>query len=203
MEEAGLKGFVVSSGFAMFAPAGTPRPVIDRVNAAEPFDETARKEHRRLARGDAAIDLRQSGIETHSKGPHMRNFMISLTAAAMVAPVALPTPALARSHHHSRYYQGKVWHDSHGRLRCKRAADRDRRVSGRFEEVSYCNGADIATTESEGRRISCYWVQSSRSAVTGSTRVARCAGTRHARTVTASNTTAAIESVAASCAVTP
>ena len=34
MEEQGLKGFVVSSGFAMFAPAGTPRPVIERVNAA-------------------------------------------------------------------------------------------------------------------------------------------------------------------------
>lgn len=34
MEEQGLKGFVVASGFAMFAPAGTPRPIIDRVNAA-------------------------------------------------------------------------------------------------------------------------------------------------------------------------
>lgn len=34
MEEQGLKGFVVASGFAMFAPAGTPRPVIDRVNGA-------------------------------------------------------------------------------------------------------------------------------------------------------------------------
>ncbi|MBI3935493.1 MAG: tripartite tricarboxylate transporter substrate binding protein [Betaproteobacteria bacterium] len=34
MEESGLRGFVVSSGFGMFAPAGTPRPVIDRVHAA-------------------------------------------------------------------------------------------------------------------------------------------------------------------------
>ena len=34
MQEQGLKGFVVASGFAMFAPAGTPRPIIDRVNAA-------------------------------------------------------------------------------------------------------------------------------------------------------------------------
>ena len=33
MQEQGLKGFVVASGFAMFAPAGTPRPIIDRVNA--------------------------------------------------------------------------------------------------------------------------------------------------------------------------
>ncbi len=34
MQEQGLKGFVVSSGFALFAPAGTQRPVIDRVHAA-------------------------------------------------------------------------------------------------------------------------------------------------------------------------
>jgi len=34
MREQGLKDFVVSSGFALFAPAGTPRPVIDRVHAA-------------------------------------------------------------------------------------------------------------------------------------------------------------------------
>jgi len=33
-QEQGLKAFVVSSGFALFAPAGTPRPVIDRVHAA-------------------------------------------------------------------------------------------------------------------------------------------------------------------------
>ncbi|HUP94971.1 MAG TPA: tripartite tricarboxylate transporter substrate-binding protein, partial [Burkholderiales bacterium] len=32
--EQGLKGFVVSSGFAMFGPAGLPRPVVDRVNGA-------------------------------------------------------------------------------------------------------------------------------------------------------------------------
>jgi tripartite-type tricarboxylate transporter receptor subunit TctC len=34
MVEQGLKEFVVSSGFAMFAPAGTPRPIIDKLNAA-------------------------------------------------------------------------------------------------------------------------------------------------------------------------
>jgi tripartite-type tricarboxylate transporter receptor subunit TctC len=32
--EQGLKGFVVSSGFAMFGPANTPRPVVERVNGA-------------------------------------------------------------------------------------------------------------------------------------------------------------------------
>jgi len=34
MQEQGLKGFVVSSGFAIFAPAGTQRPIVDRVHAA-------------------------------------------------------------------------------------------------------------------------------------------------------------------------
>jgi len=34
MVEQGLKGFVVSSGFAMFAPAATPRPIVERVNGA-------------------------------------------------------------------------------------------------------------------------------------------------------------------------
>ena len=32
---------------------------VDGVNAAEPLDETARDQHRRRARGGAAIDLRQ------------------------------------------------------------------------------------------------------------------------------------------------
>ncbi|MBC7778493.1 MAG: tripartite tricarboxylate transporter substrate binding protein [Proteobacteria bacterium] len=34
MQEAGLSGFVVSSGFGIFGPAGTPRPIVDRVNGA-------------------------------------------------------------------------------------------------------------------------------------------------------------------------
>ena len=34
MQESGVKGFVVSSGFGLLAPAGTPRPVIDRVHGA-------------------------------------------------------------------------------------------------------------------------------------------------------------------------
>jgi tripartite-type tricarboxylate transporter receptor subunit TctC len=34
MQESGIKGFVVSSGFGLLAPAGTPRPVIDRVHGA-------------------------------------------------------------------------------------------------------------------------------------------------------------------------
>ena len=34
MIESGLKGYVVSSGFALFAPANSPRPIVDRVHAA-------------------------------------------------------------------------------------------------------------------------------------------------------------------------
>jgi len=34
MEESGLPGFVVSSGFGMFAPADTPRVITERIYAA-------------------------------------------------------------------------------------------------------------------------------------------------------------------------
>lgn len=42
--------------------------------------------------------------------------MFTATAAALLFP-ALPAPALA---HDRGYYQGKVWRDSNGQLRCKR-----------------------------------------------------------------------------------
>ena len=34
MKEQGLKDFVVSSGFSMFAPAGTPKTIVDKLNSA-------------------------------------------------------------------------------------------------------------------------------------------------------------------------
>lgn len=34
MEESGVAGFVVSSGFGMFAPANTPRAIVERIHAA-------------------------------------------------------------------------------------------------------------------------------------------------------------------------
>jgi tripartite-type tricarboxylate transporter receptor subunit TctC len=34
MVESGLPGFVVSSGFGLLAPGGTPRPIVERLNAA-------------------------------------------------------------------------------------------------------------------------------------------------------------------------
>ena len=55
MEEAGLPGFVVSSGFGMFAPAGTPRPIIDRIHSAlvKALNDPAVKEN--LAKQGAEI----------------------------------------------------------------------------------------------------------------------------------------------------
>ena len=43
----------------------------------------------------------------------MRNLMLALAATSLTVPM-LPSPAAARG------YEGKVWRDSHGRLRCKR-----------------------------------------------------------------------------------
>jgi uncharacterized protein YcfJ len=50
----------------------------------------------------------------------MRKLMLAVAAATLTIP-ALPQQAVAKSHHrHHQYYKGKVWRDSHGRLRCKR-----------------------------------------------------------------------------------
>ena len=46
----------------------------------------------------------------------MRTTMLTLTAAALMVP-AMPSAALAND----RNYQGKIWRDSNGQLRCKRA----------------------------------------------------------------------------------
>lgn len=46
----------------------------------------------------------------------MRKFTLALIAAGLAMPVAMPTPSLARD----GYYNGRVWQDSRGRLRCKR-----------------------------------------------------------------------------------
>ena len=52
MVESGVPGFVVSSGFGLLAPAGTPRPVIDRVHGAlvKALNEPGRQEQPRRAR---------------------------------------------------------------------------------------------------------------------------------------------------------
>src|SRR6476659_8504693 len=46
----------------------------------------------------------------------MRKIMLALAVTSFSIPV-METPATARTH----YYQGKVWRDSHGRLRCHRS----------------------------------------------------------------------------------
>ena len=46
----------------------------------------------------------------------MRKMMLALLAATLTVPT-MPSAALARD----GYYNGKVWRDSHGRLRCKRS----------------------------------------------------------------------------------
>ena len=46
----------------------------------------------------------------------MRKIMLALAVTSLAAP-AMETPASARTH----YYQGKVWRDSKGRLRCHRS----------------------------------------------------------------------------------
>ena len=55
MEQSGLPGFVVSSGFGMLAPAGTPRPIIDRIHSAlvKALNDPAVKEN--LAKQGAEI----------------------------------------------------------------------------------------------------------------------------------------------------
>ena len=55
----------------------------------------------------------------------MRKLSLAVAAAAMTIPTmvpVLPSPAMARHHYYSsnNYYQGRVWRDSRGRLRCKR-----------------------------------------------------------------------------------
>lgn len=46
----------------------------------------------------------------------MRKTMLALAAATLTVPT-MPSVAVARD----GYYNGKVWRDSHGRLRCKRS----------------------------------------------------------------------------------
>lgn len=47
----------------------------------------------------------------------MRTMMMALAATSLTVPaVVVSTPAQARQ----GYYQGRTWHDSQGRLRCRR-----------------------------------------------------------------------------------
>ena len=49
----------------------------------------------------------------------MRRLMLAMSGVALALP-AMPDEAMARTARHNSQYNGKVWRDSHGRLRCKR-----------------------------------------------------------------------------------
>jgi hypothetical protein len=49
----------------------------------------------------------------------MKKMMLALAAVGLTVP-AVPQQADARARQHSKYYDGKLWRDSQGRLRCKR-----------------------------------------------------------------------------------
>ena len=51
----------------------------------------------------------------------MQKIIMAAAAVALSVP-AMPQPAQARHRHaHSQYYQGRVWRDSNGRMRCRRS----------------------------------------------------------------------------------
>ena len=49
----------------------------------------------------------------------MRRLVLATCSVALALP-AVPDAAAARSRHQGSEYEGKVWRDSHGKLRCKR-----------------------------------------------------------------------------------
>ena len=71
LEEAGLKGYDLTAWFATFAPAKTPKAVVDRLNAA--FREA-------LADKDVSSKLLAAGIEPVASSPdELKAFVVSET----------------------------------------------------------------------------------------------------------------------------
>ena len=71
LDEAGLKGYELTAWFAAFAPAKTPQPVIDKLNAA--FRAA-------LADKDVAAKLTTAGIEPATSSPDdLKSFVTSET----------------------------------------------------------------------------------------------------------------------------
>jgi hypothetical protein len=66
---------------------------------------------RPIGNDDADFALRRDILQ----GNDMQKMVLVLAAASLAAPT-MEAPAAARG-----YYQGKVWRDSNGRLRCKRS----------------------------------------------------------------------------------
>jgi tripartite-type tricarboxylate transporter receptor subunit TctC len=83
MEEAGLPGFVITSWFGLLAPAGTPAPVIARLNA-----ETVKV----LGRADVKATLGAQGLEVASSTPeqfaeHIKREIARFTKIAKAAGI--------------------------------------------------------------------------------------------------------------------
>jgi outer membrane lipoprotein SlyB len=57
----------------------------------------------------------------------MRKLILAVTAATMAMPVAFEAPAQAQNRYYQSrsnqdgYYQGRVWRDNRGRMRCRRS----------------------------------------------------------------------------------
>mgnify|MGYP002652207711 CR=1 FL=1 len=69
LDEAGLKGYELIAWFAAYAPAKTPKPVIDALNAAM---------RKALADPEVAPKLLAAGIEPVASSPdELKTFMIS------------------------------------------------------------------------------------------------------------------------------
>jgi tripartite-type tricarboxylate transporter receptor subunit TctC len=62
VDEAGLPGFYFTAWLAFFAPGGTPKPIIDRLNAATVDALAAPEVHGRFA--DLGLELHPRGAET-------------------------------------------------------------------------------------------------------------------------------------------
>lgn len=71
LDEAGIKGYELTAWFAAFAPAKTPKPIVDRLNAAF---------HEALADKDVQSKLLKAGIEPEAGTPGaLRDFVIAET----------------------------------------------------------------------------------------------------------------------------
>jgi tripartite-type tricarboxylate transporter receptor subunit TctC len=72
LDEAGLKGYDLTAWFAAFAPAKTPKAIVDRLNAA--FREA-------LADHDVSSKLLAAGIEPVASSPEeLGSFVVAETA---------------------------------------------------------------------------------------------------------------------------
>jgi tripartite-type tricarboxylate transporter receptor subunit TctC len=83
MAEAGLPGFEITSWFGLLAPAGTPAPIIARLNA---------ESVKALARSDVKATLGAQGLEVASSSPeqfaaHIKSEIAKFTRIARTANI--------------------------------------------------------------------------------------------------------------------